>query len=208
MAGPGRIGQVAAERIAEASLRRSNDPLGIRRILWEGPDRTLPQLVMTLGELALAGHLPIEEHHARAPLHPVTQAMLRLAGVDPDAFAVLAAMHVGSGLYIDSPEGWTLAKAVNPDGRPEPDTPQHVRVRLGRLGEGTRLTWWQHVDGRCEVMTRLIPETMAIQMVGRPLSVLMDDPAPGAHALHISELKDVNDDEGRPGTLVVLREQT
>ena len=202
-----RVGEVAAKRIAQHS-RGDFNPLQLyldKEYVEGGRSSERVALVATA---YLQGLAKVPADQRRCPLHPVTQEMLTLAGCDPDAFAAIAALHIYSGLYIDDISGRTLAKAIFDDAKRDPDEIPHVRVRVH--GEGTRppLVWWQDSSGGAMLGVPELPATAAESLIGRMLSDVIDDPAPGKHALMVvSVLQDDSIDFLGRATLIKLHEK-
>lgn len=206
-ASPVRAGEELVHRVIAESRRI--DPLELRRESFDFEGETREQRVADLICAALGGTLPIDERHPRAILHPVTREILRASGVEPDAFAALAAIRIGSGLYIDGPLGRTLAKAVYVDNMSydRPAYP-HVRTRiLDPRDNLPRITWWQHEDGRFQLMVPMLPATIVTMLVGEPLSTLMANPAEGEHNLIIQSIEDYDHEDEGPRSLIWLAER-
>lgn len=192
----------AARRILQAS-RGTRDPLGIRSEAPGGDTRE--ERTATLACAALQGRLPIAPEHVRTDIHPVTQAMLLMAGIDADAFAALAALGAGGGLYIDDPDGRTLAKAISDPMSMEPDLHPYIRVRVPALRARPRITCWQERDRSIGIAVPPLPATIGVALTGRPLSRLMDDPAPGEHRLVVVDVI-AGEDDDEPRSIVRLRD--
>lgn len=199
---PVRVGDEAVRRIVASSRRR--DPLELHAdedCVATGMAHDRVELVI---RAALHGDIPIDPRHARDWLHPVTEAMLTMARIEPDAFAVLSAMKIGGGLYIDDPAGRTLVKSI-PSLEMDGDEGSHIRVRVPAWRTRPAMTWWQEHDGTALLAIPRLPDTVSGLLVGRALGDIMTDPAPGRHDLVVAEVTEDEIEEIGQATLLRLR---
>lgn len=145
---------------------RANRQLGIGDF-YEIDEITDEHVLFHTSEMLLGNRLVPDV--TRASLDPVSRALLKHEGANPDAVEALISAARGLGFHDKDNERWALFGVdINEDA-------QEHNILESRIDSGS-LTWIANQNG-WTLQVGNIPETLRIAAVGRPLRDIVSHPA-------------------------------